>query len=1073
MFQRSAAAFGSIRSLPFFAICFVSTFSKVRRRSLQSFATGAAAAIFFASLVLTPVASYAAQAQSDSAPANPQIARVELSTTVAGNHLKNRHDESADPARPLDSVEYGAAMVRLPGHVLPALARATLIAPADGHAKAAEAKRPLTLTISLKRDDQPGFERALHEIYDPSSENFHHFLTQREISRRFGPSRQSYKAALAYLRAHGFHLVQGSANHLTITVRGSRAQAERAFNLRIRDYRIDGEDFYANDDNPALPRKLATRVGSVSGLSDYMTPARLKTQRDLTYACGAGAASIAIIGVFTPLLGAFLILALLVECALIDYACWDDKNNKKKCVDPNAYNWNNMMKGLFGSASKLPKTSTASAQSTIANRIDGTGQSIGLVEFDSFQNGDVADYLNLLNSGGISTAPIGNLSELPVNGGATPGANQDEVLLDVDTVMTIAPGAKVTVYDAPFTGAGSFQTLFNKMIDDGVSIISNSWAYCEDQTSASDVDSIDSILQNAAAAGISVFNGSGDHGSTCLDGSPNVVSVPADSPNATAVGGSSLTAANGFVYGSETWWNNSTTPPPDGQGGFGVSKFFSRPAFQDSFTASPGRSVPDIVINADPAKGVIICQAANGGCPSPFLYGGTSVAAPIWAASAALLNQSQGKNIGNFNTAIYPFANTKAFHNAASMGSDFAHVGLGSPNVDALHVALTGSTDVTPDPAQSLVYSTGDIVGGVQLPLLPGAPADGSTPAVIVVQLTNANLDGVSGKTVTLTANSGSSAKVTPASGVSSVDNAAVVFKVTDQVVETVTLTAKDTSDGIVLEQTVTLPFVTPTATTAGLDAFPASVSADGKTNAVITVRLKDSLGRPSPGKLVSISQGSGHSLIKGPIPSVTDASGQVQFTAVDQVAESVTYSAVDITDGNVPFPTTGTVAFTGGPANGCGNSAPPAAPGFLVTPYATGFITQNYSFGDIDFTCGGVYGMAFDTAGNLYVSYGPTGDIYKFKPGGGVADATTLLTTTALGPSAARVGLRQERQPVRQPRCDHRELHYRSCLPDRSFQRYDPAYGCVRSDLPDRAFGRPAERGFVYRRFLLDGRIG
>ena len=45
---------------------------------------------------------------------------------------------------------------------------------------------------------------------------------------------------------------------------------------------------------------------------------------------------------------------------------------------------------------------------------------------------------------------------------------------------------------------------------------------------------------------------------------------------------------------------------------------------------------------------------------------------------------------------------------------------------------------------------------------------------------------------------------------------------------------------------------------------------------------------------------------------------------------------------------------------------------------------------------------MAFDATGNLYVSYGPTGDIYKFKPGGGVADATTLLTTTALGPSLA-----------------------------------------------------------------------
>jgi hypothetical protein len=132
----------------------------------------------------------------------------------------------------------------------------------------------------------------------------------------------------------------------------------------------------------------------------------------------------------------------------------------------------------------------------------------------------------------------------------------------------------------------------------------------------------------------------------------------------------------------------------------------------------------------------------------------------------------------------------------------------------------------------------------------------------------------------------------------------------------------------------------------------------------------------------------------------VTNASGEVQFTAVDQMSESVTYSAVDVTDGNIPFPTTGTVAFTGG--NGCSNSPPPAAPGFLVTPYATGFFAQSYRFGDIDFACAGAVGMAFDAAGNLYVSYGPTGDIYKFKPGGGVADATTLLTATALGPSLA-----------------------------------------------------------------------
>ena len=43
-----------------------------------------------------------------------------------------------------------------------------------------------------------------------------------------------------------------------------------------------------------------------------------------------------------------------------------------------------------------------------------------------------------------------------------------EVLLDIDAVMTIAPGVKVVVYDAPWNGSGSsFQALFNAAIDGG------------------------------------------------------------------------------------------------------------------------------------------------------------------------------------------------------------------------------------------------------------------------------------------------------------------------------------------------------------------------------------------------------------------------------------------------------------------------------------------------------------------------------------------------------------------------------------------------------------------------------
>ena len=98
------------------------------------------------------------------------------------------------------------------------------------------------------------------------------------------------------------------------------------------------------------------------------------------------------------------------------------------------------------------------------------------------------------------------------------------------------------------------------------------------------------------------------------------------------------------------------------------------------------RSIPDVASNADPRHGYMICQASAGGCPSGLVYGGTSAAAPLWAAFAAMLNQAQGSNLGFLNPQLYPLAGTNVFRTAASMGSDFAHVGLGSANLPKLEM---------------------------------------------------------------------------------------------------------------------------------------------------------------------------------------------------------------------------------------------------------------------------------------------------------------------------------------------------------------------------------------------------
>jgi hypothetical protein len=68
---------------------------------------------------------------------------------------------------------------------------------------------------------------------------------------------------------------------------------------------------------------------------------------------------------------------------------------------------------------------------------------------------------------------LGQVSQVDVGGGAGLGSDESDVLLGIEAALTIAPGAQVVVYDGPSTGSGAgFQALFNKMINDGVTVIS-------------------------------------------------------------------------------------------------------------------------------------------------------------------------------------------------------------------------------------------------------------------------------------------------------------------------------------------------------------------------------------------------------------------------------------------------------------------------------------------------------------------------------------------------------------------------------------------------------------------------
>jgi hypothetical protein len=352
------------------------------------------------------------------------------------------------------------------------------------------------------------------------------------------------------------------------------------------------------------------------------------------------------------------------------------------------------------------------------------------------------------------------------------------------------------------------------------------------------------------------------------------------------------------------------------------------------------------------------------------------------AILAANLNAALGSNIVSANPTLYNIARTNpdAFHSAITLGSDFSHVGLGSPSFAVLLSALRGQPIGPVDGAASRMFALGR------------APADGTATGFIRVNLSDVNGYPVGGKTVTITPSAGSSAKVVDVSGTSDTTGGAVVFAITNLAAESVTFSATDITDGVQLSQTATLTFDVPSAASGSITASPTPVTANGTATTTITVTLKDALNRPTPGKEVRLSQGTGHSVITGPNPSVTNSNGQIQFAASNLFNETITYTAVDVTDGDLPVPGNAVVTFSNS-TNLCPSPAPipTGENGYVVTPFATGFVSRPLTFGGITYGgCPGVSTPAFLDDNVFFTDW--TGDAIKLPAAGGAVTNANRL---------------------------------------------------------------------------------
>ena len=320
----------------------------------------------------------------------------------------------------------------------------------------------LDLVIGLPLRDQAGLADLLGRLYDPASPYYHQYLRPADFAERFGPTQQDYEAVMAFAKANGLRVTGTHPNRTLVDISGSAGDIEKTFQVKLHVYQHPSEErtFYAPDAEPSLD--LAVPVVTIGGLDNYTLPHPAGRQglpfRRLSeiasnpepLATGAGPR------------GAFL--------------------------------------GQDFRAAYAPGVS-----------LDGTGQAVGLLEFDGYYASDVFAYENLA---GLPNIPLTNVLVSGFSG--TPGSDNREVALDIDMAIAMAPGlAKVIVYEASPTANPI--DLLNRMATDTNSLgqpaarqLSSSWSWGGLPSAAQD-----QVFQQFAAQGQSFFQASGDIGAYC------------------------------------------------------------------------------------------------------------------------------------------------------------------------------------------------------------------------------------------------------------------------------------------------------------------------------------------------------------------------------------------------------------------------------------------------------------------------------------------------------------------------------------------------------------------------------
>jgi hypothetical protein len=545
----------------------------------------------------------------------------------------------------------------------------------------------ITVDVALKPRNADALQTLATAVNDPTSPDYHQFLAKGQFAASFAPAQSTIDAVDAALRSAGLAPGAVTQDGLAIPVSATVDQLKAAFGVDIAGYRLaDGRSVFANTSAPKVEGAIAGDLTGIVGLDNLVAPSAQYTRVGKPVAVKSGSTSVRRLTVTGKTAPASAI------CSTYSAALADDGLGAP--VDGGNYYSPQAIASAYG------------LTSAYAAGEFGNGVNVAVVEFENDSPTAISNFESCF---GLDV-PV---SYTTVDGGpsAAPDDTQNvgvESSLDIEDLAALAPGVSITDYEGPditpdFTDANWLDTLAAPVTADSAKVISVSWGGCEIDNDSALFPAENNVFAAAALQGQSVFSSAGDEGSTdCFGdetGHDSLVSVddPASQPYVTGVGGTTM---QGIGSPSIGVWNNTgnALAADPGAGGGGVSAFekvddvdgfyqngFTGKGYTNACDASSAlacRQVPDVTALADPFTGYVIGawnpNDDNGlGGVDIFPIGGTSGAAPTWAALTAIADSSAAcaanGPAGFVNPKLYDVA-----RNATTYAANFTDVTRGN-----------------------------------------------------------------------------------------------------------------------------------------------------------------------------------------------------------------------------------------------------------------------------------------------------------------------------------------------------------------------------------------------------------